>query len=65
MNEIKELQDQLFKTRAVYVHLDRTLGLNDKNEPYESWNIYTPEISHNTFKDKSEFIKFLKRLIND
>ena len=64
MKRIKELQDQLFKTRANYVHLDRCLGLRD-GIPFEKWNIYTPDISHNTFENKEAFVTFLERLIAD
>lgn len=64
MQKIKELQDQLFKTRANYVYLDRCLGMRD-NIPYEQWNIYTPDISHNNFENKEEFVVFLERLISD
>jgi len=64
MKRIEELQDELFKKRANYVHLDRTLGM-EKEVPYESWNIYTASIGHNFFKDKQEFIHFLERLVSD
>ena len=64
MEYIKQLQDKLFATRANYVHLDRCLGMRD-GVPYEHWNIYTPDISHNNFENKEEFVAFLERLIAD
>jgi hypothetical protein len=65
MEKIKKLQDQLFKTRNNYIHLDRCLGMREGNVPYEQWNIYTPDISHNSFENKEEFIEFLERLVSD
>lgn len=64
MDKIQELQSILFATRADYVHLDRCLGMRD-GVPYERWNIYTPDISHNSFENKEEFVAFLEKLIAD
>lgn len=65
MDKVKELQDKLFEKRADYVVVDRTLGLNNENEPYERWNIYTPDISHNNFENRAKFVEFLERLVSD
>jgi len=62
MNDIKKRIDKLYEKYPNYICFSYTVSLN-KNMKTEKWNIYTPVIYHNEFKDREKFIEFLDFLI--
>ena len=67
--KICSLIEQLYAKYPAYVVFTFTLGTNKNgniDEPYVEYNIYTPEISHNKFRDNYiGFIQFLEKLLVD
>lgn len=66
--EIIPLMEKLYEKYPAYVHMDFTLGTNMNSnipEPYIKYNIYTPEISHNSYSNFESFIAFIKLILSN
>ncbi len=59
------LQYDIYEKFPSYVHLDLTLSTEQKGKKHQRYNIYTPEINHNTYADFGDFVRFMDLLIKN
>ena len=64
--EIKRVGERFLALHAKhpdYTVLSITQGMN-MGRPYEHWNIYTPVLSHNGFKNSDDICSFIQSVID-
>ena len=67
MQNVAKAIQELYQKYNEYTSFTYTCGTEstNNNEYYEKWNIYTPTISHNTFKTSAELINFIIKMVKD
>ena len=59
------LQYDLYEKFPNYVCSEVRLSTNREGEKHQCYNIYTPEINHNTYADFGDFVRFMDLLLKD
>ena len=63
--KVARLQYDLWTKFPSYVHMDLTLSTDHQGKDKVKYNIYTPEINHNSYHDFRDFVRFMDKVIKD